>query len=295
MRIGALEAGGTKMVLAVYDENGQQLDITRMKTETPEITIPKMNAYFRENRIDALGIGCFGPLDLNKASETYGCITHTPKLAWKNTPLMQEVLRGMDIPAEIDTDVNAAAIAEVAEGAAAGCRNAVYMTIGTGIGGGVVVNGEPLHGLVHPEVGHMLMKPLTEDRCPDGFCPYHKGCLEGLAAGPAIGKRAGKDASELADDDIAFTIEAKYLAQMCVNLIMTYSPEKIILGGGVMERDSMFALVREETVRLLGGYIQHDAILKDIDNYIVKPKLYPVSGLVGSWYLGMKALKNAAL
>lgn len=293
MRIGALEAGGTKMVLAVYDENGEQLDMTRMKTEDPEITIPKMNGFFRENRIDALGIGCFGPLDLNKGSATYGWITSTPKLSWRNTPILQEVTKGMDIPAEIDTDVNAAAIAEVEEGAAAGCRNAVYMTVGTGIGGGVVLNGQPLHGLVHPEVGHMLMSPLPEDPCPEGFCPYHRSCLEGLASGPAISKRAGRDASELPEDDIAFTIEAKYLAQMCVNLIMTYSPEKIILGGGVMERESLFDTIRGETIRLLGGYIQHDAILKDIDHYIVRPKLYPVSGLVGSRYLGMTALKNA--
>ena len=292
MRIGALEAGGTKMVLAVYDENGYQLELTRMRTETPEITIPAMNAWFREKNIDALGIGCFGPLDLNKQSKTYGWITNTPKLAWRNTPILQAVTEGMNIPAEIDTDVNAAAIAEVEAGAAKGCQNAVYMTIGTGIGGGVVLNGQPLHGLVHPEVGHMLMKPLAEDPCPEGFCPYHAGCLEGLAAGPAIGKRAGKDASELAEDDIAFTIEAKYLAQMCVNLIMAYSPEKIILGGGVMERESILKTIRNETIRLLGGYIQHDEILKNTDNYIVRPYLYPVSGLVGSWYLGMKALKN---
>lgn len=292
MRIGALEAGGTKMVLAVYDENGNQLTLTRMKTESPEVTIPEMNAFFRENRIDALGIGSFGPLDLNRDSATYGWITHTPKPGWNNTPLLREVTRGMDIPVEIDTDVNAAAIAEVEAGAARGCQNAVYVTIGTGIGGGVILNGQPVHGLVHPEVGHMLMKPLPEDPCPDGFCPYHRGCLEGLAAGPAIGKRAGRDASELEDGDIAFTIEAKYLAQMCVNLIMTYSPEKIILGGGVMERENILRTVRSETVRLLGGYIQHDAILKDTDNYIVLPELYPISGLVGSRYLGMKALNR---
>ena len=280
------------MVLAVYDENGQQLSLTRIRTETPEITVPAMNAFFRENRIDALGIGSFGPLDLNKNSPTYGWITNTPKLAWRNTPLLRELTRGMDIPAEIDTDVNAAAIAEVAEGAAVGCSNAVYITIGTGIGGGVILNGQPLHGLVHPEVGHMLMKPLAEDPHPDGFCPYHRSCLEGLASGPAITARAGKDASGLDADDPAFLLEAKYLAQMCANLVMTYSPEKIILGGGVMERESLLQTIRSETVRLLGGYIQHDRILKETDSYIVRPKLYPVSGLIGSYHLGMKALKG---
>lgn len=292
MNIGALEAGGTKMVCAIYNETGKQLSTIKLKTENPEITLPQINTYFRDNHIDALGIGSFGPLDLNKGSDTYGWITSTPKLSWKNTPILQEVAKGMNIPVEIDTDVNAAAIAEVEVGAAVGCKNVVYITIGTGIGGGVILNGQPIHGLIHPEVGHMLIKPLPEDPYPNGFCPYHYSCLEGLAAGPAIGRRAGKDASTLEDSDPVFSIEAKYLAQMCVNLIMTYSPERIILGGGVMERETLFSAIRKETIRLLGGYICHEEILNNIDNYIVRPKLYPISGLVGSWYLGLKALKD---
>jgi len=291
-KIGALEAGGTKMVLAVFDENGTELERVTMPTETPDVTMPKMIEFFRKHEIDALGVGSFGPLDLNPASPTYGYITSTPKLAWKDYPLLQNLLDGRDIPAGIDTDVNAAIIAEVEQGAARGCENAVYITIGTGIGGGVYANGKTVHGLLHPEVGHALLRPHPEDPNPRGVCPYHDGCLEGLAAGPAIGARVQGDAKDLPDDHPTFAIEAYYLAQMCVNLIMTLSPERIILGGGVMQRESLLAKVRSETVRLLNGYIQAPAITEHIDEYIVHPELFPVSGLVGSYLIGKKALEG---
>jgi len=291
-KIGALEAGGTKMVLAIYDENGTELERLTLPTETPDVTMPKMIAFFREHKIDALGVGSFGPLDLNPASPTYGYITSTPKLAWKNYPLLEKLLDGQDIPAGIDTDVNAAIIAEVEMGAARGCENAVYVTIGTGIGGGVYSNGKTVHGLLHPEVGHALLKPHPDDPNPRGVCPYHESCLEGLAAGPAIGARVEGDARDLPDDHPTFAIEAYYLAQMCVNLIMTLSPERIILGGGVMQREALLKQVRQETLRLLGGYIQSPAITEHIDEYIVAPELFPVSGLVGSYLIGKKALEG---
>lgn len=291
-KIGALEAGGTKMVLAIYDENGTELERLTLPTETPEVTMPRMIAFFREHEIDALGVGSFGPLDLNPASPTYGYITSTPKLAWRNYPLLEKLLDGRDIPAGIDTDVNAAITAEVEMGAARGCENAVYVTIGTGIGGGVYSNGKTVHGLLHPEVGHTLLCPHPDDPNPRGVCPYHASCLEGLAAGPAIGARVQGDARDLPDDHPTFAIEAYYLAQMCVNLIMTLSPERIILGGGVMQRQSLLKQVREETLRLLNGYIQAPAITEHIDEYIVAPELFPVSGLVGSYLIGKKALEG---
>lgn len=290
-KIGALEAGGTKMVLAIYDENGTELERLTLPTETPDVTMPKMIAFFREHQIDALGVGSFGPLDLNPESPTYGYITSTPKLAWKDYPLLTNLLDGQDIPAGIDTDVNAAIIAEAELGAARGCQNAVYVTIGTGIGGGVYSNGKTVHGLLHPEVGHVLLKPHPDDPNPRGVCPYHESCLEGLAAGPAIGARVQGDAKDLPDDHPTFAIEAYYLAQMCVNLIMTLSPERIILGGGVMQRESLIKQVRSETLRLLGGYVQSPAILEHIDEYIVTPDLFPVSGLVGSYLIGKAALE----
>lgn len=292
-KIGALEAGGTKMVLAVYDETGLELDRKTIPTELPQETMPVMVDYFRQHQVDALGVGSFGPLDLNPASPTYGYITTTPKLAWRYTPLLPQLLDGRDIPAGIDTDVNAAILAEMELGAARGCQNAVYVTIGTGIGGGVYVNGTPVHGLLHPEIGHVLLKPHPDDPIPEGVCPYHKSCLEGLAAGPAIGARVGGDAKALPDDHPAFAIEAYYLAQMCVNLILTVSPERIVLGGGVMQRSCLLPMVREETVRLLNDYIQVPAITEHIDQTIVAPELFPVSGLVGSYLLGKKALDSA--
>lgn len=289
-KIGALEAGGTKMVLAVYDESGNELERLSLPTETPERTMPRMTAFFRDHAVDALGVGSFGPLDLRPDSPTYGFITSTPKLAWRDYPLLPRLLDGRDIPAAIDTDVNAAVIAEAELGAARGCESAVYITVGTGVGGGVYVGGRTVHGLLHPEVGHMLLRPHPDDPTPHGVCPYHDGCLEGLAAGPAIAARVGGDARELEDSHPAFTIEAHYLAQMCVNLIVTVSPERIILGGGVMQRTALLPMVREETVRLLNGYVQADAVTEGIDRYIVAPELFPVSGLVGSYLLGKRAL-----
>ena len=292
-KIGALEAGGTKMVLAVYDENGQELERMTIPTETPEKTMPVMIDFFKSREVDALGVGSFGPLDLDPSSPTYGNITSTPKLAWKDYPLLKNLLDGRDIPAGIDTDVNAAIIAEVEMGAARGCESAVYITVGTGIGGGVYVTGKTAHGLLHPEVGHMLLRPLPEDPIPHGVCPYHDGCLEGLAAGPAIGARIGGDAKNLPDDHPAFEMEAHYLAQRCVNLITTLSPQRIVLGGGVMQRENILPMVRKETVRLLGGYVQSPMITEKIDEYIVAPELFPVSGLVGSFLIGLRALREA--
>ena len=291
-KIGALEAGGTKMVLAVYDETGTELERITLPTETPEETMPAMIDFFRRHEVDALGVGSFGPLDLNPESPTYGNITSTPKLAWAQYPLLKNLLDGRDIPAGIDTDVNAAVIAEAELGAARGCKSAVYVTVGTGIGGGVYINGETVHGLLHPEVGHMLLRPHPDDPNPRGVCPYHDGCLEGLAAGPGLGARVGGDAKDLPDDHPTFAIEAYYLAQMCVNLIVTVSPERIILGGGVMQRQNLLPMVRAETVRLLNGYVQASAITEKIDEYIVAPELFPVSGLVGSYLIGKRALEE---
>ena len=291
-KIGALEAGGTKMVLAVYTENGRELERKTIPTQTPEETMPEMIAFFRDHAVDALGVGTFGPVDLDPKSDTYGHITTTPKLAWRDYPLLPALLDGRDIPAGIDTDVNAAAIAEVELGAARGCKSAVYITVGTGIGGGVYVDGKPVHGLLHPEVGHMLLAPHPDDPNPRGVCPYHAGCLEGLAAGPAIAARVGGDAKALPDDHPTFAIEAYYLAQMCVNLILTLSPERIVLGGGVMQRTALLPMVRKETQRLLGGYVASPMVNERIDEYIVAPELFPVSGLVGSCLIGKKALEE---
>ncbi len=290
MTIGALEAGGTKMVLAVYDETGRELDRLTLPTETPDVTMPQMERYFREHPIDALGIGSFGPLELDPASPHYGDITATPKLPWRNYPLLRRFEQALGVPCALDTDVNAAALAEATLGAAKGLDSCVYITVGTGVGGGVYVGGKLVHGMMHPEIGHMLLRPHPDDPNPRGVCPYHDGCLEGLASGPAVAARCGGDARALPDEDPSWAVEAYYLAQMCVNLIVTVSPQRILLGGGVMQRAALYPLIRRETVRLLGGYVQRPEILSDIDRYIAAPALFPVSGLVGSYLLGRAAV-----
>ena len=288
-RYGALEAGGTKMVLSILDENGTMLERRSTPTRTPAETMPEMAAFFREHSVTALGIGCFGPLDLNLSSPTYGEITTTPKLAWKHYPILRKFNEELGIPVAIDTDVNGAALAEAKLGAAKGLNSCLYVTIGTGIGGGLVISGKPIHGLTHPEVGHMLVTPEPDDPSPEGFCPYHKHCLEGLAAGPAIEKRWGMPGSQLPQSHPAWELESSYIAQLCVNAIMMVSPERIILGGGVMQQEFLIGDVRRKTIERLGGYLDCEAVQNGFEEYIVTPGLGVNSGVMGAYLLAREA------
>ena len=290
MRYGTLEAGGTKMVLSIGNENNELTEQTSIPTGTPEVTIPAMIAWFAERNVDALGIGTFGPVELKEDSPRYGWITKTPKLSWRDHPLLPPLRDALKVPALIDTDVNAAALAEWKLGAAKGLNSCMYVTVGTGVGAGLVIEGNLVHGLMHPELGHMLLQPAENDPAPEGFCPYHQGCVEGLAAGPAIEKRWGKKAYELPEDHPAWTLEAEYLARMCVNAICAFSPEKIILGGGVMQQKHLFPLIRRRTVALLNGYISHPAVTEEIDSYIIEPGLGTRSGATGALLLARRAL-----
>lgn len=292
MRIGALEAGGTKMVCAIGDEQGNIFDRVSFPTLKPEETMGNLIDYFKGKDIEALGIGSFGPLCLDPEAAEFGAITTTPKLPWRDFPLRKAFLDALGVPVGIDTDVNAAALGEATYGAGKGLDSLVYYTIGTGVGGGALVDGRLVHGLVHPEMGHMLLRPDPRDPTPHGFCPYHDGCLEGMANGPAIEKRWGVSAKELPEDHIAWDIEAEYLAQMCVNTIVTLSPKRIVLGGGVMHQMHLFPKIRRRTLELLNGYVAHPAVLEQIDGYIVPPGLGDNAGAVGSLLLGVEALKN---
>ena len=293
MYFGTLEAGGTKMVLSVGNEKNELLEQASIPTEAPEKTIPAMIEWFRDKGIVSLGIGSFGPVDLNRDSATYGWITKTPKPGWSDKPLLPPMRDALGVPALIDTDVNAAALAEWKLGAAKGLNSCVYVTVGTGVGAGLVIGGALVHGLVHPEMGHMLLRQEAEDRTPDGFCPYHRGCLEGLASGPAIEKRWGRKAYDLPPDHEAWTLEAAYLAQMCMNAVCAYSPEKIILGGGVMQQKHLFPMIRKKTLELLNGYVQAKEILEGIDTYITEPGLGTKSGAVGALLLARQAYEEA--
>ena len=293
MYFGTLEAGGTKMVLSVGNEKNELLEQASIPTEAPEKTIPAMIEWFRDKGIVSLGIGSFGPVDLNRDSATYGWITKTPKPGWSDKPLLPPMRDALGVPALIDTDVNAAALAEWKLGAAKGLNSCVYVTVGTGVGAGLVIGGALVHGLVHPEMGHMLLRQEAEDRTPDGFCPYHRGCLEGLASGPAIEKRWGRKAYDLPPDHEAWALEAAYLAQMCMNAVCAYSPEKIILGGGVMQQKHLFPMIRKKTLELLNGYVQAKEILEGIDTYITEPGLGTKSGAVGALLLARQAYEDA--
>lgn len=292
MKLGAIEAGGTKMVCGVFDGNGTMLDRAQFPTRTPETTMSDIIQYFKGSGIQSLGIASFGPLDLNRSSSTYGYIKATPKPGWREYPILETLRQELKVPIEIDTDVNGAALGEAILGAGKGCQSLVYYTVGTGIGGGVFANGKLQHGLTHPEIGHILLQPMSIDPSPKGFCPFHEGCLEGLASGTAIEKRWGKNAKELPDTHPAWKIEAEYLAQMCMNTILMLSPERIVLGGGVMHKEFLFPMVRERTIELLNGYVSHNQILNDIDSYIVPPVLGDNAGLTGAMLLAQMALQN---
>lgn len=286
---GALEAGGTKMVLAVMDENANQVRQTVLPTRAPDETMPEMTAFFSEAGICALGIGCFGPLNLDRNSPGYGSITETPKLAWRGFPLLQAFRDALHVPAALDTDVNAAALAEARMGAARGKESCLYVTVGTGIGGGIIIHGKPVHGLMHPEIGHMLVAPLPEDPMPSGVCPYHPHCLEGLASGPSIEKRWGISARELPPDHPAWEIESAYLAQLCAGALLSFSPEMIILGGGVMQQKFLFPLIRQKAVTLLNGYIPHPSVTSGLKDVIVSPGLDTRSGITGAYLMAREA------
>ena len=264
-------------------------------TAAPEVTVPQIVDFISKFEVEALGIGSFGPLDLNPASPTYGSITHTPKAGWSGYPLLQELRARLGVPAVIDTDVNAAALAEWKMGAGRGLHSLLYVTVGTGIGGGLVIGDQLVHGLVHPELGHMLLSVEPSDTMPDGICPFHRHCLEGLASGPAIEKRWGLSAKLMTEDHPAWALEAAYLAQMCANAIVTFSPEVIVLGGGVMQQMHLFPHIREKTLALLGGYVDSDRLTPEgIESYIVPPALGVNSGVTGALLLGAQALEGKA-
>ena len=288
MRLGALEAGGTKMVCAIGDESGKIYEQVSIPTETPEITMPKLISYFEERKIEALGIGCFGPIDPDKKSETYGYITSTPKLAWADYNIVGTMEKSLMIPVGFDTDVNGSVLGEVTFGQAKGKNCVVYVTIGTGVGAGVYIEGKLLHGMLHPEAGHILLTQ-REDDTYEGICPYHKTCLEGLATGPAIQARWGRKAAELKDDARVWDLEAYYIAQAIVNYILILSPQMIILGGGVMHQEQLFPKIRSYVKKMMNGYIKTKE-MADLDHYIVPASLHDDQGIMGALELGRRAL-----
>lgn len=287
---GGLEAGGTKFVCAVGTGPNDIHALTRFPTTTPKETLDRTIAFFEGQHVDltAIGIASFGPVDPNPYSPTYGYVTSTPKAGWGNTNVAGRIRDALQVPVAFDTDVNGAGLGEHRWGAAQGLDTFVYLTVGTGIGGGGLVNGKPMHGLIHPEMGHIFVPRHPEDSF-EGLCPFHGDCLEGMAAGPALEARWGISAKELPPDHPAWEIEAHYLAHALVNFICTLSPQRIVMGGGVMHQAQLFPLIRTKVQRILNGYVQMPAILKDIDGYIVPPALGDTAGVAGAFALAMGA------
>ncbi|MBR5421181.1 MAG: ROK family protein [Lachnospiraceae bacterium] len=286
--IGALEAGGTKMICAIGSEDGTILERYSVPTRSPEETMPEILGWFLEHKPAALGIASFGPVDPDPASESYGHITTTPKPGWADYDLLGTIKKVLPVPMGFDTDVNGSLLGEVSYGGSRGLNDVVYITVGTGIGGGVMSGGKLLHGMLHPELGHMLMRPHPSDSYA-GKCPFHGQCLEGLASGPAIEERWGLPGEKLSDRPEVWELEAYYLGQAIVNLILCLSPKRIILGGGVMHQTQLFPLIRREVSTKLNGYIRTKE-LSDPDSYIVAASLKDDQGILGCIKLALNAM-----
>jgi fructokinase len=292
MSFGGIEAGGTKWVCGIGDGAAGVLESETFPTTTPAETISRAAEFFKRSGLpEGVGVGSFGPIDVRRASPTWGQITTTPKPGWAHTDLVATLRAALNIPVAFDTDVNAAALAESRWGAATGLDTFSYITVGTGIGGGAIVNGRLLHGLLHPELGHMRI-PHDRARDPfDGACPYHGDCFEGLASGEAIRQRWGRPGQELSADPAVWELESEYLALGLMNVICTLSPQRIVLGGGVPKQPTLLPLVRHRLRELLADYFNAAELTRPdvIDHYIVPPGLGDQAGVLGAIELARSA------
>lgn len=289
--LGAIEAGGTKFICGI-GTGPEDLRTMRVETSTPDATLSEVVRFFQNSPdpIRAIGIGSFGPVDLRANSATFGHITSTPKPGWRNFNLVGTMSRFLKVPVGFDTDVGAAALGEARWGAAYGFTDFLYLTVGTGIGGGAVVNGSVVHGMMHPEMGHIRVPhDCAADPFP-GTCPFHGDCLEGLASGPAMEARWGLPAEQLPPSHKAWELEAHYIALGLVAWICTLSPQRIILGGGVMCQPQLYDRIRGKVAALLNGYIPTRELMESMDHYIVPPKLNDQAGVLGSLVLAERAL-----
>ncbi|MEH7111549.1 ROK family protein [Neobacillus niacini] len=285
--LGAVEAGGTKFLCAIGDDTGKIIERIQIQTTVPEETMPKVIEFFKGNQIKAIGVGSFGPLNLDKESPRYGYITSTPKPGWRNYPFVRTLENEFGIPIGFNTDVNAAALGEATYGAAKGLDSCLYITIGTGIGAGAVVQGKLLQGLSHPEMGHILVRRHLEDTYR-GNCPYHGDCLEGLASGPAIEARWGSKGVNLADRLEVWELQGYYIAQALMQYMLILSPKKIILGGGIMHQKQLFPSIYKHLKEFIADYV----ILPELSDYIVSPGLGDDAGITGSLMLAQQALQE---
>lgn len=295
---GAIEGGGTKFICAVGAGPNRLRAEARFETTSPEETMAHVIDFFQQQekrfgKLASIGFACFGPLDPNPASPTYGYVLPTPKPGWSNANVVGMLRGSFDVPIVFDTDVNGAALGEWRWGKAQGLQTFIYVTVGTGIGGGVYVEGNLLHGLIHPEAGHILLRHDWERDPFEGVCPFHGDCFEGLASGVAMEKRWGMRGTSLTPDHEAWDLEAEYIAQALANYAMTLSPQRIILGGGVGSVPHLLPKVQKRTRELINGYIQSPVILETIESFIVNPGLGNRSGVLGAIALAEQAVQKS--
>jgi fructokinase len=282
--LGGVEAGGTKFNCIVGTDPEHIEAEVRIPTTTPQETLGKVIDFFLpfSKSLKALGIASFGPVDLHPGSSTYGYITSTPKAGWQNANVLGTLQHALHVPTAFDTDVNGAAVGEYLWGAGKGIENMIYLTIGTGIGGGAIASGQPQHGMLHAEMGHLFLPHDWQKDPFKGVCPYHGDCFEGIASGPSMQQRWGIPADQLPADHPAWTLEAHYIALALQAYVCILSPERIILGGGVMQQSHLFPLIRADLKSSLNGYINTREIIEDIDHYIVPPGLGNRAGVLGA-------------
>jgi fructokinase len=290
-----IEAGGTKFVCAVGKGPGDLRDVTTFPTSVPGETLGRAQAFVAEHAdgLRGIGVASFGPVDLRPESGTYGYITSTPKPGWRDTDVLTPLREVADVPIGFDTDVNGAALGEARWGAAADVESCVYVTVGTGIGGGGLLGGQLIHGLLHPEMGHVPVARHPDDTYA-GRCPFHGDCLEGLAAGPAIAERWGTPAQDLAGDQLrrAVDLEADYLSQMAAATTYILSPARLIFGGGVMHLDGLLDAMRLRLIDRLNAYLDVPEITEHVDSYVVRPVLGDHAGALGAIALADRAVEG---
>ena len=290
--IGALELGGSKALCAIGSAQRIVAE-TRIPTTSPAETLPAVLAFFAAHRptLRAIGVASFGPLELNPASPAFGALLRSPKPGWSDVPILGMLASDLGLPVRIDTDVNAAALAEQKLGAGQGADPCAYITVGTGVGVGVRMNGRPIHGLLHPELGHLPAPSLCDFA---GTCPFHGRCLEGVASAFALAQRAGKDPATLQDDDPVWELEARYLAHLLTAIVLAYAPRRIVLGGGVLARAGLLERVRASLIEQLAGYLpRHELTPEGVADYVRAPQFGQRAGLVGAFLLGESALSQA--
>jgi fructokinase len=294
---GGIEGGGTKFVCAVGTGPNDIRAEANFKTTSPQETMAQAVNFFKQQeskfgKLASIGFACFGPLDPNPTSPTYGHVLPTPKPGWSNADVVGVLSSAFDIPIAFDTDVNGAALGELQWGKGQGLSTFIYLTVGTGIGGGAYVEGKLLHGLIHPEMGHV---PLPHDKTKDpfeGVCPFHGDCFEGLASGVAIEKRWGQRGNSLPPDHPAWDLEAEYISDALAAYSYTISPQRIIIGGGVGQLPHLLTRIQQKTYKLINGYIKSPVILEHIEDYIVNPGLGNLSGVLGALALAKQALSE---